>query len=114
MTDATGAKTMAVLLAIVLVGTFLYVARVTRRGASAQEVLMPDAITHAQETARTPRGVKRHAARARGGAAAVVSQARVANRALDEMGALERARRAAEGDWRSQRGAPGRLDNWQP
>ena len=120
MIDVTGSKTLTVVLAIVLLGVFICLARTSRRDASGAEMPHVDATTHAHEAARTADEVNLHPAGKRASwpyAPATrlnndPQSAGVVNEALGEMEALDEADRAAGEDWRSQRGDARRRDGW--
>ena len=91
MTDVSGSKTMTLLLAIVLLSTFLYVARLSRRNASGSEALMSDGTTHADGGARRDAGTESHAAPSPRWKVPAPTRRDpgVPNRALAEMEAIE-------------------------
>ena len=66
MIDVTGSKTLTAVLAIVLLGVFICMARTSRRGASGAEMPHVDATTHAHQDARTADEVNLHPAGKRG------------------------------------------------
>jgi len=122
MVDATGSKTMVMVLAIVLLGTFICVARMSRRDASGAESLIIDATTHADKVTAAAEQVRLHLG---GGKPARREAPRTttstwgqpsggkANAALQEVQTLERTDQADSRNWRSQRGDSGRLDDWR-
>ena len=97
MTDESGSKTLTVLLGIVLVGTFLYVARLSRRDASGSEFMTSDATTHAGRAPGRDDLPDPPAEPSPGWDASVTTRwdPGVPNRALTEMEAIESALPAA-------------------
>lgn len=121
MVDVTGSKTMVLVLAIVLIGAVLCMARMSRRDAAGAEGLLVDATTHADQIAEAAGRIRLHPAakpvpKTTPPAAAPTwgrrSMGKV-NTALREIESLEKADQAAGQDWRSRRGQAGRLDDWR-